>query len=461
MLSTIAKTYPLFFNKNKIKQAIPDLHILIDTNSLKHYEYSLLKHENNELVQNKTRNHKIDIIDYSQSSENNTISLNSIFSIQNNEISKDLEKFFESKHNTIKQIKRCTKCLLPETFPFIEFDKQHGICNYCHNHKKLKTKSKEELIAATNIYKRKDNRPDSIVTFSGGRDSSYCLHYVVKELGMKPIAYSYDWGMITDLARRNQSRMCGKLGIEHILISADIRKKRRNIKKNILAWLNKPSLGTIPLFMAGDKQYFYWANQLVKQNNLDLVFFGENKLENTNFKSGFCGVKPLFDKSNIHTLSLKGQSIMSIFYLKEFLLNPKYINISLLDTIGAFFSYYQIPHDYLNIFDYIKWNENEIDDVLLNQYEWETSPDTTTTWRIGDGTAAFYNYIYYIIAGFTENDTFRSNQIREGLLTRKDALKSIEAENQPRWNSIKWYCDTIGIDFESTIKRINKINNLY
>ena len=37
--------------------------------------------------------------------------------------------------------------------------------------------------------------------------------------------------------------------------------------------------------------------------------------------------------------------------------------------------------------------KNKINQVLLNEYDWETTPDTSTTWRIGDGTAAFYNYI--------------------------------------------------------------------
>ena len=150
--------------------------------------------------------------------------------------------------------------------------------------------------------------------FSGGRDSSFALHYVVEELGLKPIAFSYDWGMITDLARRNQSRMCGKLGVEHILVSADIRKKRRNIRKNVLAWLKKPSLGTMPLFMAGDKQYFYFANKLMKQNDLTLSILGENLLETTNFKSGFCGVKPNFGQEHTYSLSIKDRIKMAYYY---------------------------------------------------------------------------------------------------------------------------------------------------
>ena len=97
----------------------------------------------------------------------------------------------------------------------------------------------------------------------------------------------------------------------------------------------------------------------------------------------------------------------------------------------------------------------------MGKYDWEIAPDTNTTWRIGDGTAAFYNYIYYRIAGFTEHDTFRSNQIREGQITREQAIKFVEDENQPRYANLKWYLDTINLDFEDTIKVINSIPKIY
>ena len=72
---------------------------------------------------------------------------------------------------------------------------------------------------------------------------------------MNPVAYTYDWGMVTDLARRNQARLCSQLGVEHIWVSADIKQKRRNVRKNVEAWLKRPELGMVPLFMAGDKQF--------------------------------------------------------------------------------------------------------------------------------------------------------------------------------------------------------------
>ena len=83
--------------------------------------------------------------------------------------------------------------------------------------------------------------------------------------------------------------------------------------------------------------------------------------------------------------------------------------------------------------------------TLIDEYGFELADDTPSTWRIGDATAAFYNYIYYAIAGMTENDCLRSNQIRDGQLTRERALELVATENRPRYDSIAWYLDTIGL----------------
>jgi glutamine---fructose-6-phosphate transaminase (isomerizing) len=379
----------------------------------------------------------------------------------NKAIPEGLKSHFFTSKKRVANLKRCSKCLLPETFPYIKFSSV-GECNYCENYQKNIVSSIPDFEKVLAESKPKlPNEPNCLVPFSGGRDSSYGLHYIVNELGLKPIAFSYDWGMLTDLSRRNQALMCGELGVEHILISADIRKKRKNISKNVSAWLKRPSLGTIPLFMAGDKQYFYFANLLMEQNGLDVSIMGENMLETTMFKSGFCGIEPKFKKGHTYSLSTMDKLKMMGFYGKEYLMNPAYINTSIFDTLDGFKSYYVISHKNVNLFDYLKWDEGTVNDTLLNTYNWETDPETNSTWRIGDGTAAFYNYIYYVVAGFTENDTFRSNQIREGQMTRQEGLDLLEEENDPRWNSIQWYCNTIGVDWEMALKTINKIPKLY
>ena len=153
--------------------------------------------------------------------------------------------------------------------------------------------------------------------------------------------------------------------------------------------------------------------------------------------------------------------MLLFFYGKQYLLNPSYFNSSIFDTIKAFTSYYGIQHNHINVFDYIQWNEELIENTIINQYNWEIDKENKNTWRIGDGTTAFYNYIYYIVCGFTENDTFRSNQIREGLISRDEAIKKTNIENQARWHSIQWYFNAIGLDWKMVINKVNSIKKLY
>ena len=361
----------------------------------------------------------------------------------------------------VPNLKRCTKCILPYTFPFIAFNKA-GVCNFCLNHKnRNKPKPKDQLIRILNKYRNKSYE-DCIVPFSGGRDSSYALHLIVKELNMKPITYTYDWGMTSDIGRRNISRMCAKLGVENIIVSANIMTKRNNIKKNILAWLKKPHLGMVNIFTAGDKHFYKYIEEIKKQTNIDLNLWGYSPFEVTHFKSGFLGVPPDFQMDRIYSHGALKQLRYQYLRLKAMLNNLSYFNASLWDSLsGEYYRSFKKKKDYHYIYDYWEWNENLIDKTLINEYNWELAIDTKTTWRIGDGTAGFYNYIYHTMAGFTEHDTFRSNQVREGVITRDTAIKLVNEENQPRYENISQYLEMLGLNFTEVIKKINEAPKLW
>lgn len=368
------------------------------------------------------------------------------------------EKLLEYKRYTGR---RCTRCILPETMPYIRFDAQ-GVCNYCHTYKpRNKPRPTSEIFKLVEPYRRAIG-DDCIVPFSGGRDSCYSLHLIMKELKMKPITYTYDWGMVTDLGRRNISRMCAQLGVENIIVADDISLKRRNIAKNLAAWLKSPNLGMVSILTAGDKHFFRHVETVKQQTGISLNLWGVNPLEVTHFKAGFLGVPPDFEEKMVYSSGAMKQLRYQWLRLKAMAQSPGYFNSSLWDTLsGEYYRSFNKKTDYYHIFDYWRWDEKTIDDTLINQYDWETAPDTNTTWRIGDGTAAIYNYIYYTVAGFTEHDTFRSNQIREGDLTREEALALVEDENRPRYPNIKWYLDAIGMDFDKVIPVINAIPKLF
>ena len=283
--------------------------------------------------------------------------------------------------------------------PFISFDDEE-VCSYCRDYEYRGSflKGEKALEEFVSKYRRVSGEPDCIVGFSGGRDSAYGLDYIKNRLGLHPLTFTYDWGMVNDLARRNQARVVGKLGIEHIVISADIRKKRENIRKNLKAWLKRPNLGMVPILMAGDKQFYYYFHKVRKQTGVKLFIFcgGYEGEEGTGlFKYGFCDVsqgsknalKRLTGISTINKLKIM------YYYLKQFIKNPAYINKSIIDTLFAYYSTYVLSDDYLYLFHYLDWDEKNILSLIREKFNWESETDTIATWRIDDGTASFYNYI--------------------------------------------------------------------
>lgn len=357
-------------------------------------------------------------------------------------------------------LKRCTRCILPETMPYIRFDAE-GVCNYCHSYKKRnQPKNRQELFELVEPYRRAQGY-DCVVPFSGGRDSCFALHLIVNELKLKPITYTYDWGMVTDVGRRNIALMCGALGVENIVVAGDIEKKRKNIAMNFAAWLKKPHLGMLNILTAGDKHFFRYVNKVKEDTGISLNLWGVNPLEVTHFKTGFLGIEPDFERQRVYASGKMGQLRYQGKRLQQMLKSLGYFNSSLWDTwSGEYFRSAAKKSDYFHVFDYWQWSEKEINGLLAD-YDWELATDTPTTWRIGDGTAGIYNYIYYTLAGFTEHDTFRSNQIREGELTRDQALALVEAENAPCHDNLRWYLQSTGFDFVDTIKRINSIPRLH
>ena len=96
-----------------------------------------------------------------------------------------------------------------------------------------------------------------------------------------------------------------------------------------------------------------------------------------------------------------------------------------------------LSHHFLHFYNYINWEENKIKRVLKEEYDWESDVSYgKNQWRMGDGQTAFNNYIYYTAAGFSEYDNFRSNQIREGLITREEAIILAKEDNKFKYNTL-------------------------
>jgi hypothetical protein len=46
------------------------------------------------------------------------------------------------------------------------------------------------------------------------------------------------------------------------------------------------------------------------------------------------------------------------------------------------------------------------------------------------------------------------------MMDREAALEAVLDENRPRYQSLVWYLETIGLDFNDTISRINELDTM-
>ncbi len=108
------------------------------------------------------------------------------------------------------------------TDSMITFDEQ-GVCDHCHNfYKNVRPNWHPDEKGHTELEKivrriKKDGRGrdfDCIMGMSGGSDSSYMLHVIVREFGLRPLVFHVDGGWNSDVAVHNINVMVDKLELD-------------------------------------------------------------------------------------------------------------------------------------------------------------------------------------------------------------------------------------------------------
>ena len=120
-------------------------------------------------------------------------------------------------------MKTCSRCVLDERFPGIRFNAD-GECNYCSS-----AKGQEEHLAAKEQLESRfrqllcEHRGkagyDCVVAYSGGKDSTYTLHLLQKEYGLKLLAFSFDNWFQSETARENIRAVLSNINVDHLTIT--------------------------------------------------------------------------------------------------------------------------------------------------------------------------------------------------------------------------------------------------
>ncbi|HOS45738.1 MAG TPA: N-acetyl sugar amidotransferase [Smithellaceae bacterium] len=124
--------------------------------------------------------------------------------------------------NKIGNYNVCANCVMDTSDPNIQFADK-GMCERCNQYYNeilpswpQGAEAEKHLLTITDKIKKagKNKKYDSILGLSGGFDSSYMLHFAIKELGLRPLVFHVDAGWNTPLAVENINKLVSKLNVE-------------------------------------------------------------------------------------------------------------------------------------------------------------------------------------------------------------------------------------------------------
>jgi predicted PP-loop superfamily ATPase len=112
---------------------------------------------------------------------------------------------------------------LPETFPGIKFD-EAGVCNYClafadafQKQERLKQRLRQEFHHILEQV-RGQNSYDCLMSWSGGKDSTYTLMLLKQDYDLDILAFTFDMGFTSPTAFSNMRRVSENLGVDHVIV---------------------------------------------------------------------------------------------------------------------------------------------------------------------------------------------------------------------------------------------------
>jgi hypothetical protein len=121
--------------------------------------------------------------------------------------------------------KICLRCVLPDTFPGISFD-ERGLCHYCRTGrgpKELREKKREyqEKFESLLAARRGKFGYDGMMSYSGGKDSTFTMQLLKDKYGLNLLAYTFDNGFLPEETVGNIRRVTESLGSDHLFFRPD------------------------------------------------------------------------------------------------------------------------------------------------------------------------------------------------------------------------------------------------
>lgn len=301
-------------------------------------------------------------------------------------------------------MKTCKNCILSDDIQGVIIG-DDGVCNLCSGYKPFIPHGEEKLLKIFEKAKRKKRHYDALVPLSGGKDSTYVLYLAVKKYKLNVMAYTYDNGFHSALARKNIEASVKKLGIDHVWVRHDPGLVRELYRTALIHSGEICGICGVGIERSMLKISEGWK--------IPVILLGHTPTESNSFTS-----ENIYDQRRIKAILSQSGKITGQM-LKRFLVyrNLDFINTYLFTKTGRFgkkvhmLYYIDIPA------------EKEIGQILKDEMNWQ-EPDASEYTRHFDCIAEpFTNYIRDKRFGSSRRVPQLSNLIRNHEISREEALR--------------------------------------
>ncbi len=339
----------------------------------------------------------------------------------------------------IKGIKYCTRCCMPETQEGIQFDEM-GICTACQSSEQKmyiswKERETQLIQILENAKKNAGDNYDCILPISGGKDSFFQAHVLTKIYGMKPLAVTFSHNWFSETGFYNLQKCLEVFNMDHIMFTPNRSLVNRLSKRSLemigdTCWHCHAGVGAFPL-------------QIACKFNIPLLIYGESVAESSGRASYFNPVTK-FDREYFTKVSAKVEpKDMICEYLTDKELYPFEVpSVEECEEKGVFG---------IHLGDYIFWDEERQTEFVKKEYGWrETEMEGAYKGykSVECVMAGMHDFTCYLKRGFGRGSVQASVDIRQGLLTRKEALDLAERVDCVRPEALDYYLKITGLSEE-------------
>jgi N-acetyl sugar amidotransferase len=339
----------------------------------------------------------------------------------------------------LNNLRRCTRCALPETHETILFDAD-GICNVCRQHEYKQTQidwaaRERELVELIERYRGKALY-DCIVPFSGGKDSTFTLYTLVTRYRVKPLVVTFDHGFLRPTTLANTERTIKKLGVDYLKFRPNWQIVQKLMleslkRKGDFCWHCHTGIFSYPMHVAVNFK-------------VPLLFWGEPSAEYTSYY-GYDEPEEVDERrfNRFINLGITAEDMVGMLdgvdardlipFTYPAIKDLRAINYRSV-CLGSYIPW-DVKRHYELISRELGWRGDEVEGVPPG-YEYE---------KVECAMQGVRDYLKYIKRGFARTTHLTSIDIRNRRMTRDEAVELIQQHEGKRPASLDVFLEYVGL----------------